>query len=388
VISVARLAVVCVAIAGWGFGFGVGTQVLSLWAKQRDASESLIGWLHAAYYLGVAAAAVFVPLLARRWGLRTVLAGMALSVLTLAVFPWSRGPVDWFVLRTLAGAGCALTVIPLETLLSLSSPSEKRTEIFGWYGFAITLGGAIGVAMGTNLHPETPSSSPLAMLVGSLGPLLGFVLISVGLDLRTPLVEEASDVRVPIGPNILPFGAAWGLGFVEGGLIGFLTLYLIHLGYSQDFAGIMLGATVIGILAFQVPASMLGDRFGPLRVLLGCFLISIAGLLIAPFLKEAWPLVALLCIFGGAVGALYPLGLSLLGRNTPPGGQPKAYSIYLGIECIGSVVGAAATGHAREPKRWGQPALFYASIAALVAVLVLWLASEIFVPKNKPKAAE
>lgn len=385
-ISSPRLALVCLAIAGWGFGFGVGTQVVSLWAKQRGASDSLIGWLHAIYYLGVALTAIVVPLLARRWGLRTVLAGMAISVLTLVLFPWSRGEVDWFVLRGVSGAGCALSVIPLETLLSQSSPPEKRTRVFGWYGFAITLGGALGMGAGPMLHPEHVSADPTAMLIASMGPILGFVLLAFGLDSKTPLSEEESVVALPIRPNILPFGTAWGQGFLEGGLIAFLTLYLTkHVKLSQDFAGAVLGTTVVGIVAFQVPASILGDRYGPLRVLLVCYVVAIAGLLASPWILDVWMLMAVLLVFGAFTGAMYPLGLSLLGRNTPASGQSKAYAMYLALECVGSVVGAAVTGHARD--RWGETALFHTGTIALSLVLLIWLASRAM-PKHRSTSAE
>jgi MFS family permease len=386
-ISSSRLTVVCLAIAGWGFGFGVGTQVVSLWAKQRGASDSLIGWLHAVYYLGVAVAAVAVPLLSRRWGLRTVLAGMALSAVTLALFPWSRGEIDWFVLRALSGAGCALSVIPLETLLSQSSPPEKRTQVFGWYGFAITLGGAIGMGLGPVIHPEVLSDDPTAMLIAAIGPALGFVLIAVSLDLSTRLIEDEANVALPIRTNVLPFGTAWGQGFLEGGLIAFLTLYLTkHVELSQDLAGVVLGTTVVGIVAFQVPASMLGDRYGPLRVLLVCYVVAIAGLLASPWILDVWALTAVLLVFGAFTGAMYPLGLSLLGRNTPPSGQPKAYAMYLGLECVGSVVGAAVTGHARD--RWGEEALFHAGTIALVLVLLIWFATRVTTSGQDPAIAD
>ena len=74
-----------------------------------------------------------------------------------------------------------------------------------------------------------------------------------------------------------------------------------------------------------------------------------------------------LCTSGRGTGALYPLGMSLLGDRVSPGLLVRAYSWYLALDCIGSQVGAAAMGKARD--LWGENAMFGAGLAAVALVL-------------------
>ena len=63
---VGQLVVVCAVTAAWAVSFGLGSQAVSHWLKAHDASDTLVGLVHAAYYLGVAVAS----LLATVWGPR------------------------------------------------------------------------------------------------------------------------------------------------------------------------------------------------------------------------------------------------------------------------------------------------------------------------------
>ena len=51
----------CVIAALWSFSFGLGTQATSHWLKLESASDTLVGLVHAAYYLGVAGTSMACP---------------------------------------------------------------------------------------------------------------------------------------------------------------------------------------------------------------------------------------------------------------------------------------------------------------------------------------
>ena len=150
-------------------------------------------------------------------------------------------------------------------------------------------------------------------------------------------------------------------------MLAFLSLFLIARGFSTEMAGMLMGVTMIGVICFQVPVAWLADRCGKTPMLLMCYAAVALGLLAIPWLSQSLLLAIGLFVFGACTGAMYPLGLSLLGDNMPEAALPRAYAWYLAIECVGSQAGAAAMGQARD--LWGEAAMFAIGFAALVAVL-------------------
>lgn len=363
-----NLLIVCLASAGWAFSFGLGSQVITHWLHHRGASNTLIGLNHSTHYLGLALGSLLAPALARRLGVSAAAGGMSAAALTLAAFPLASGPVGWFALRLLNGAVSALGLIPLETLISRESPEVSRTRHFALYAVALTLGGALGIWVGLTLY-EPEALWPF--LPGAALALAAGLGLQFGVRPTVPLVEEAADSQpLEWRRDALSYGTAWCQGFLEGGMIAFLSLYLVARGLSADAAGALMGATMTGVVLFQVPAGWLADRFGRRPVLLGCYALVLMGLIAVPLCEHVAALTALLFVFGAASGAMYPLGLALLGERTGVGNLARAYAWYLALECVGSQLGAAVMGWARD--LWGEPSMFTVGFCATLLVLAVW----------------
>jgi hypothetical protein len=67
---------------------------------------------------------------------------------------------------------------------------------------------------------------------------------------------------------------------------------------------------------------------------------------------------------------MYPLGLALLGDPASDAGLARRYAWYLAMECVGSQLGAAGMGRARDV--WGEGAMFAVGFAAVSLVLAGW----------------
>src|SRR5581483_519699 len=236
------LTLLCLASGGWAVAFGVGSQVSTHWLKYHAASDTLVGLNHACYYLGVALGSLAAPQLARRLGPACAAWGLLASGLTLALFPWGGGPLGWFLLRLGNGAAGALSLVPLETLVSRSSRPGERTRNFGLYAVALTLGGALGI--GAGLHLYRPGDT-LAFSLGGLLPLVAALAVWRLLPSASP-AEATAVVTPPPAPGrrYLSYGTAWCQGFLEGGMLAFLSLYLLARGLSADAAGGLLGVTM------------------------------------------------------------------------------------------------------------------------------------------------
>jgi len=360
------LAVLCLASAGWAFSFGIGATLAAPLLADAGYDKTTIGLNTSIYYFGVAVASVALPWLPRAPGRTCVVAGMLIDAVTVALFPWASGPLGWFSLRLLGGVASALTIIPMETMVNRNAPPARRARDFGLYAFCVALGVGLGPVAGLPLYPVAPK---LAFVLGGLGALAAAGLAWWGLPARAGGdAENARDVRVPVAPNLFSFGTAWIQGFLEGGMITFLSVYLLGLNYDEAAAGLLIGVLFLGVIAFQVPGAWLADRVGRPRVLFGCLVVVFAGMVWLPVHAGPVWLCVWLFLIGASCAALYPLGLAVLGERIPRGALAKANAWYLASNCAGSLSGPVVMGLVVE--WWGWRGLFAVGAAAVGLVAV------------------
>jgi MFS family permease len=372
-----KLLVICLASAGWSFGFGLGAPLASLWLQDAGHTPTVIGLNTGIYYLGIALAAGAVPWLMRRLGHGCPVLGMVLSGLTVALFPWAGSLGGWFGLRLVNGLAGALSLIPMETLVNRESPPARRARNFGFYAFSVAGGWALGNLVGLQMYQGAARG---AFALG------GAVSVAAGLVIALwmpPLAEVAEEQHgrqpLPLAPTFLSWGSAWSQGFLEGGMVALLPVYLLFLGMSDVGVSWLTSGIMIGVILFQVPVAWLADRVGRSAMLVGCYLVVATGLALLPFCSNfTWSLQAgppwlavWLLLVGACSGAFYPLGLALLGSRIPPSGLARASALYLGINCVGSLTGPVVTGVVMD--RFGDRAMFLAGEAAVLLVLFTWV---------------
>jgi MFS family permease len=369
---------ICWTSSAWAFSFGLGSQVVSHWLKAQGSNDTVIGLSHSFYYFGLAVASCAVPGLTRWLGpTRCAALGMTFAGITLALFPWGGGDWGWYLLRFLNGCAGALSLVPLETVVSSDSSADRKTQNFAFYGVSLTLGGALGIGIGLNLYQP---GNTLAFYLGGCAPVLAGLVLLGQLNRQRQVVPHATRVPLCLRLNFLSYGTAWCQGFLEGGMLAFLSLFLLSRGFSESVAGSLMSVTMVGVIAFQVPVSWLADRYRKTPMLLGCYTVVALGLVTVPWLSNSFWLAIVLFAFGACTGAMYPLGLSLLGDRVPADGLARAYAWYLAIECIGSQGGAAAMGRARDA--WGETAMFSIGLIAVLAVLAIWLVLRFLRPER------
>jgi MFS family permease len=363
------LVVICLASAAWAFSFGLGAPLASLWLKDAGCSDTVIGLNTAVYYGGLALAALAVPALMRRFGATCPVAGMAISGIAVAVFPLGDGPAWWFGVRLVNGVAAALSLIPLETFVNRDLAPRHRARNFSLYAVALTLGWALGNWLGLEMVSQLPR---VAFLVGGSAG----VVAAAAIGLFLPRIERkgpelARRLGIHFRGNFLSFGSAWAQGFLEGGMVAFLSLYLLALGLSQQHTGWLTSTTMIGVILFQIPVAWLADRCGRLRVLLVCYGLVAIGLVGLPLAGTSPLLPVWLFVVGACSGAFYPLGLAILGERLADADLDRANACYLSLECLGSLMGPALMGMARD--LGGETAMFGVGEVAVLIVLGGWL---------------
>jgi MFS family permease len=132
---------------------------------------------------------------------------------------------------------------------------------------------------------------------------------------------------------------------------------------------LLVGGLFAGVILCQVPLAWLADRLGRLYVLLACHGLLLASLFSVHRGPGTLLLAVSLFVLGMCCGALYPLGLALLGDRVPAAELSRANAFYLASNCAGSLSGPVLSGLVIG--RFGEPAQFLAGIAAVLAVLTL-----------------
>jgi MFS family permease len=359
----------CLASGGWAFSFGLSAPLASLWLRDAGRSAGVIGLNTSIYYLGVVLAALVVPHLMRRAGRAIVVGGIVTDAVVTALFPWANSLPVWFALRLLGGVATALSVIPMETLVNHNAPPQRRARDFGLYAFSVALGVALGSLVGLLLYPLAPR---FAFALGGLVTLAAAVLAWLGWPVeQAPAEETTADGPLSLRGNCLSYGTAWVQGFLEGGLLTFLSIHLLGLGYAEAAVSLLVGGLFTGVILCQVPLAWLADRLGRLRVLVGCHIVLLAALLAVRWGPNTAELSVSLFVLGACCGALYPLGLALLGDRVSPAGMAKANACYLASNCAGSLSGPVLFGLVID--QFGQPSQFLIGVGAILLVLGCWL---------------
>jgi MFS family permease len=289
---------------------------------------------------------------------------MTLDAVTTAVFPLCHGALAWHALRAVAGVGTALSLIPMETLVNHNAAPDRRARDFGVYAVCVALGITLGSVVGLPLFPHVPR---LAFALGGLVTLLATALVWYAVPPRHDHAEARGEGSLPWRAGLLGFGTAWAQGFLEGGTLAFLSIYLLSLGHSEVTASSLMGALFAGVVLAQLPVAWLADRLGRLRILLACHALVLAGLICVPWTRPVVLVGGWLFLLGASCGALYPLGLALLGERIPPGGLAKANAWYLASNCAGSLSGPVIIGLVIDA--FGLPAQFAVGAGAVLLVL-------------------
>lgn len=363
----------CLTSLLWGFSFGLNAPLASLWMQDAGCSDTLIGLNTSAYYLGIAVAACAVPWLMRHCGHCSLFLGMVASGLTCVAFPLGESLPGWFLVRGLNGIAGALSLIPLETYVNHTSAPHRRAQNFGYYAFCIALGMGLGTLVGTQMYALLPRT---AFLIGGVAAILGgVVVLGWRPELAHALEELSTPMPVKVARNFLSFGSAWSQGFLEGGMVALLPVYLLAAGFSEDGMSWLMSGLMIGVILAQVPVAWLADKLGRTLILAGCHVVALGGigLLMIPA-GTAW-LGFWLFAVGACSGAFYPLGLALLGERVPSKGLPRATAWYLAINCLGSLMGPMIAGAAMD--HFGRHVLFLTGGAAVLLVLGTWIVLEI-----------
>jgi MFS family permease len=360
-----------------GIAIGLGTPLLSVVLEGRGHSATMIGLNTAvAGIASIAAAPLATPLAVRLGVVWTMLAMILVGALAFIGFYFAPSFWMWFPLRAILHVALTILFILSEVWISMSAPPNRRGFVLGVYATVLSL----GFAFGPWLFAKMGSAGFLPFGVTFAVVLLA--AIPVLLAARESPEIHTGDDEEPVGfwryIWLVPTATAAVLvfGAVETGGFALFPVYGNRIGYSEADAALLLSMIGLGNVIMQIPIGLLSDRIRDRRMLLlACAVVGLAGMLALPWYATNWSLTAaILFVWGGAVAALYTIGLAHLGSRLTGRELASANAAFVFCYGFGMLVGPQAIGIGMDvfgPTGFGYSlALFFALYVVLAAARI------------------
>lgn len=352
---------------GVGLIFGFQPPLIAFVLGRSAASAFAIGAVTAASLIAVIACGPLYPRVIERLGLKlSVIAGILIGAVVLALMPAVSGVPAWMCLRIVTGCALGLSWIASEVWLNTMSSEQARGTVMGLYGTVFS----VGIVAGPLLLELTGTQGARPFLCGSLCLVVTLLPLLLLRD-TTPVVGERAALgelvaAMRFAPLVMLAAAVAGL--VESADLSLLPLYGLHLGLSERNSLALVTVFMVGNVVLQMPIGFLADRFGRHRLLGCCAAVSAIGPVVLPACVASPTLLGpLLFLWGGTLYAFYSQGIALLGEEFPASALAKANTVFVMVYCAGGVIGPSVGGLAMDQwPRAGLPAVLCAAPLVLL----------------------
>ncbi len=281
--------------------------LVPLWLAHENLPTWQVGMVSSSFFTGNLLGTLVTGSLIKRFGfnrsyyLASLLFAVGCAGLGLMVGFWS-----WMVWRFIAGVGCAMIWVVVESALMCSGTSRNRGRLLAAYMMVYYIGTVLGQLMVSKLPTD---------LISVLPWVTGMVLAAILPLLFTRIVNQNSEHQeaTHVWPMLRLRQARLGVngciisGIVLGSLYGLMPLYLNHQGVSDSGIGFWMAVMVSAGIVGQWPIGRLADRFGRLLVLRVQVFVVIMGCL--AMLSNA-AMAPALFILGAAGFTLYPVAMA------------------------------------------------------------------------------
>jgi ACS family glucarate transporter-like MFS transporter len=165
-----------------------------------------------------------------------------------------------------------------------------------------------------------------------------------------------------------------------------------ELGLTQVQMGQIFSAFLLGYAALQIPLGIIGDRFGPYRVLavLGWIWAALTvlsglvpGTLVAAGTASFAALLVIRFLLGTAIAGVYPLCARTVANWQPVAERAFAYSFVIAGVSIGSAITPPIVAWLMVSLGWRES--FYLSSTLAVAIALVWMRHGADDPRTHPR---
>ncbi|RWR02031.1 MFS transporter [[Pantoea] beijingensis] len=282
--------------------------LVPLWLTHELLPTWQVGMVSSSYYTGNLLGTLMAGKLIKRLGfnntyyLATIVFALATAALGLGSGFWV-----WTLWRFMAGIGCALIWVVVESALLCSGTLRNRGQLLAAYMIIYYIGTVVGQLLVSKVSTELLNVLPwvTGVVIAAILPLVFTRVTAKGED------EDATPGRM--WPMLRRRSARLGIngciisGIVLGSLYGLMPLYLSHQGMSDANVGYWMALLVSSGIVGQWPIGRLADRVGRLLVLRVQVFVVILG---AIAMLSNTAMAPTLFILGCAGFTLYPVAMS------------------------------------------------------------------------------
>ncbi|ADN00341.1 major facilitator superfamily protein [Dickeya dadantii 3937] len=306
---------------------------------------------HNNLWIGVAMACEIIGVLLFHQRLSRIIQRMGLMWSTLllvllrailcASMAWQQFYPGWLVSILGYGLCTGMQLILLQTWLN-QLPLRRRGVIMGLFSASLSL----GVALGPVLLQLTQVSMSQRFWLTALLSLSALLLVWIAHI--NPLSGTVSAVRFRFvcrhARAILVSALVGGVSFY--GLPNFLTLYGISDGLTEERASLLMTMFMLGSVTLGMLVSLLSDWVNRQWIVVFCIFCSVvcAVFLALAVYADYGTTLVLLYVWGGSMGGVYSIGLSLIGDRFHPQQQMSANMSYTMMDSLGGIAGLIGIG--------------------------------------------
>ncbi len=342
--------------------------LVPLWLAHEQLPTWQVGMVGSSYFSGNLLGTLLAGTLIRRCGfnrsyyLASALFAAGCVGLGITLDFWS-----WLGWRFIAGIGCAMIWVVVESALMCSGNAHNRGRLLAAYMMVYYLGTVLGQLLVSKLPTGLMEVLPWAS---------GLILAAILPLLFTRIVSERSEAQgsTRVWSMLRLRQARLGVdgciisGIVLGSLYGLMPLYLNHQGVSDAGIGYWMAVMVSAGILGQWPVGRLADRFGRLPVLrvqvlvviLGCG-VMLGGVAMGPALF----------ILGAAGFTLYPVAMAWACEKVEHHQLVAMNQALLLSYTIGSLLGPAYTALLMQHLSDNLLFIMIAGVALLYLLLLL-----------------
>lgn len=342
--------------------------LVPLWLAHEQLPTWQVGMVGSSYFSGNLLGTLLAGTLIRRCGfnrsyyLASALFAAGCVGLGITLDFWS-----WLGWRFIAGIGCAMIWVVVESALMCSGNAHNRGRLLAAYMMVYYLGTVLGQLLVSKLPTGLMEVLPWAS---------GLILAAILPLLFTRIVSERSEAQgsTRVWSMLRLRQARLGVdgciisGIVLGSLYGLMPLYLNHQGVSDAGIGYWMAVMVSAGILGQWPVGRLADRFGRLPVLRVQVLVVILG---CGAMLGGVAMGPALFILGAAGFTLYPVAMAWACEKVEHHQLVAMNQALLLSYTIGSLLGPAYTALLMQQLSDNLLFIMIAGVALLYLLMLL-----------------